>query len=60
MLHCQVFVYDDDFIKRGGGSRSAGASTSKSTGHQKDAALSEYIGHLNHKKVQKMMAFDCN
>lgn len=49
----QVFVYDDSFLRRAGGSRSNTPSSSNSARYrQPDAALAHYIKKFNHQKVQ--------
>ena len=47
----QVFVYDDNFLRRAGGSRSSAPGSSSSPRHQKDAALLHYLKHFNPQKV---------
>ena len=51
----QVFVYDDDFLRRAGGTRSSDPSSSTSRGHRKDAALAYYIEKFNHRKVHSFI-----
>lgn len=47
----QVFVYDDNFLRREGGSRSSAPSSSNFAHHQKDVALAHYLKKFNHQKV---------
>ncbi|KAI5058770.1 hypothetical protein GOP47_0026940 [Adiantum capillus-veneris] len=47
ILGSKVLVYEDSFLRRAGGSRQGLVIGVQG----KDAALSHYIGHFNHKKI---------
>lgn len=50
LLLMQIYVEEDEFLKRASGTRGSGSSSS-SIAYRKDAALKEYLKYLDHTKV---------
>ena len=48
----QIYVEEDEFLKRASGTRGAGSSSSVNL-YRKDAALKEYLKHFDHTKVMQ-------